>query len=100
MGRSRYDALPTATAVVPDDVGGTREVAYLLQRMPRDPRTATPLALHRVLADDRVDLLADRYLGDPRAWWRIGDANGALDPDALVGPDNAGAILFIGVPEA
>lgn len=100
MGRSRYDGLPTATHAVPDDAGGTRDVVYLLPRMPRDPSTVTPLEVHRVVADDRVDLLADRYLGDPQAWWRICDANAALDPDELVGPDNAGGMVVLGVPGA
>ena len=48
--------------------------------------------------DDRIDLVADRYLGDPQAWWRICDANAALDPDALIGPDNEGRVIVIGVP--
>jgi hypothetical protein len=99
MGRSRYDGLATARHSVPDGAGGTREVAYLLQRVPRDPSAVTPLQVHRVRADDRADLLADRYLGDSQAWWRICDDNAALDPDELVGPDNDGGVIVIGVPE-
>lgn len=99
-GRSRYDGVPTATASVSDSGGGVRDVAYLLARTPRDPAATTPMAWHRVLADDRVDLVATRYLGDPQAWWRICDANAALDPDALVGSRNEGAVIVIGVPEA
>jgi hypothetical protein len=100
MGRSRYEGCPTAVIGVPDDAGGTREVMYLLPSPPRSTAPTTPLAVHRVLADDRVDLLAARYLGDPDAWWRICDANAALDPDELVGPGNAGATIVVAVPGA
>lgn len=98
--RSRYDAAQVDTAVVTDGAGGLREVAYLLPRTPRDPATVVPLAWHRVSETDRVDLLAHQYLGDPQAWWRICDANAALDPDELVGPDNDGRVIVIGVPDA
>ena len=99
MARSRYDGLPTSTVTVPDDAGGTREVGYLLQCAVPDPAALAVLARHQVLADDRVDLVADRYLGDPQAFWRVCDANSALDPDDLVGPGNAGATIVVGVPE-
>lgn len=99
-GRSRYDGAELASATVTDGAGASREVAHLLPRTPRDPGAAVPMAWHRVVADDRVDLLAHRYLGDPQAWWRICDANTALDPDALIGPDNEGRVIVIGVPEA
>lgn len=98
-GRGRYDGLPTAAASIADGVGGRRDVAYLLPRPPRDPGSVVPAAWHRVAADDRVDLLADRYLGDPQAWWRICDANSALDPDALVDAAAEGTVIVIGVPE-
>ena len=97
-GRSRYDGAAQAAAVLTNPSGESRAVAYLLPRAPQDAGGGTPLAWHRVAADDRIDLVADRYLGDPQAWWRICDANAALDPDALIGPDNEGRIIVIGVP--
>jgi hypothetical protein len=33
-----------------------------------------------VTPGDRLDLLANRVYGDPLAFWRICDANDALDP--------------------
>ncbi len=99
-GRSRYDGAEVARMAVPDGAGGQRDVPYLLARTPNDPATVLPLAWHRVVEDDRVDLLAQRYLGDPQAWWRICDANAAMDPAALVGPANEGAVIVVGVPEA
>lgn len=99
-GRSRYDDARAASVAVDDGAGGVREVAYLLPRTPPDPGQAVPLARHRVVPDDRLDLIAARYLGDPEAAWRICDANGALDPDDLVGPDAAGRVVVIPVPGA
>lgn len=32
-------------------------------------------AYHRVVEGETVDLLADRYLGDPELWWVIAEAN-------------------------
>lgn len=97
-GRSRYDGAATATVVVDDGIGGVREVAYLLTRVASDPVAVLPLAWHRVVPDDRLDLLAARHLGDPAAAWRIADANLALDPDDLVGPDAEGRVVVIPVP--
>jgi hypothetical protein len=99
-GRSRYDGAEVASVLVPDGTGGQRSVPYLLARTPRDPASVVPLASHRVAEDDRVDLIAHRHLGDPQAWWRICDANSAMDPAALAGPANEGGVIVIGVPEA
>jgi hypothetical protein len=99
-GRSRYDGAEVATGVVADGAGARREVTYLLPRTPRNPASVVPMAWHRIAADDRADLVAHRYFGDPQAWWRICDANAALDPDALIGPENEGRIVVVGVPEA
>ena len=100
-GRSRYDGAQVASVGVEDGDGGEREVAYLRTRTPGPEAGsgAPPIAWHRVGPDDRLDLLAARYLGDPAAFWRICDANLALDPDALVGPDAEGAVVVILAPE-
>ena len=42
-----------------------------------------------VVAGDRLDNLAARYLGDPEQFWRLCDANGAMRPEELVA--NVGA---------
>jgi nucleoid-associated protein YgaU len=48
--------------------------------------TASPPAVlqHVVKADDRLDLLAMRYFGDPLQYWRIVDANPTIDPESLL----------------
>lgn len=38
---------------------------------------------HRKLEGQRLDVLANHYLRDATAFWRLCDANGALSPDAL-----------------
>jgi len=95
---SRYEGLETAGVTVPDGSGGEREMRYLRRRTPADAASTRVLATHRVAPDDRLDLVAARYLGDPTAFWRVADANAALDPDDLVGPDAEGRDLVIPVP--
>jgi nucleoid-associated protein YgaU len=48
--------------------------------------------LHRVEAGDRLDLLAQRYFGDPFQYWRIVDANPTISTDDLMLP---GTVLRI-----
>ena len=57
VGRSRYDGVEQASVTVPDGHGGLAEVAYLLPRVPRDPAAVRTLARHRVVSDDRIDLV-------------------------------------------
>jgi nucleoid-associated protein YgaU len=98
-GPSRYDGVPRATVRVDDGVGGEREVHYLRRRRVPEPSAAPPLGRHRVGEDDRLDLVSARFYGDPTAFWRICDANDALDPDDLVSPDAVGTVLVVPVPE-
>lgn len=100
MGSSRYEGLEVATAVAPDGAGGLREVRYLRRRPAPPPSTSPPLARHRVAEGDRLDLVSARHLGDPTAFWRVADANDALDPDDLVAPAAEGSVLVIPVPGA
>ena len=97
-GNSRYAGLEIAAAAVSDGVGGTRQVRYWRRRPLPDPAALTPLTVHPVTAHDRLDLVTAHYLGDPTAFWQVADANAALDPDALVGPDAAGTVLIIPEP--
>lgn len=97
-GAGRYDGLEIAAATIPDGAGGTREVRYWRRRqLPRSGAMAF-LAVHSVTAQDRLDLVTARYLGDPAAFWQVADANAALDPDALVGPEAEGTVLLIPMP--
>lgn len=98
FSRSRYEGLPQGRVEVPDGLGGTREVAYLLTRLPGDPARMAPIAWHRVVRGDRLDLVATTYLGDVGAFWRVCDANAALDPDRLVSTDAEGSVLVVPAP--
>jgi hypothetical protein len=74
---SRYANVPDGVHVRPDGV----EVPYkLLRTIPAAPQ----LAEHVVAPGDRLDLLAFRFFGDPEQFWRLCDANRALDPAELV----------------
>jgi hypothetical protein len=94
----RYDGVDVATLTLPDGAGGTREVRYLRRRTLPDPRAVRPMSFHPVVAGDRLDLLAARYLADPTAGWRLADANVVVDPEELTAPEAEGDVLVIPLP--
>ncbi|MEU7602714.1 LysM domain-containing protein [Streptomyces sp. NPDC041003] len=96
-GISRYDGIEIATTTV-RDATGERQVRYLRRRAAPYPGPGRPLAVHRVAEGDRLDLVTHRYFGDPLAFWLVADANAALDPDELVGPQAVGSVLVIPAP--
>jgi hypothetical protein len=89
---SRYHAIPLARMTVPDG----REIVYLRRRFIPPPEEFSTLQEHRVVQGDRLDTLAATYLGDPEAFWRLCDANGALRPEELL--DVPGHRLRITLP--
>lgn len=74
---SRYAGLATATHVSPEG----REIVFVQRRFP--PAASGDALEHTVVQGDRLDNISARSLGDPEAFWRICDANGATRPDAL-----------------
>jgi hypothetical protein len=50
-----------------------------------------------VTAADRLDLIAARTLGDPEQFWRVCDANNAMDPLDLT--TTLGRVLRVPVPQ-
>ncbi|MBD5788259.1 LysM domain-containing protein [Cellulosimicrobium terreum] len=96
---SRYDDVETATLEVtaPD---GTRRLVRYLRRRPLPPPVDVegPAALHTVVPGDRLDLLSYRYTGDPLGFWRLCDANAALDPDALTDAEAVGTEIVVPQP--
>jgi hypothetical protein len=62
-----------------------RVVNYLATRiLPLGDATAGPNATQvRANEVDRLDMIANRALGDPLQAWQIADANDAIDPFAL-----------------
>jgi hypothetical protein len=88
---SRYAGVETTTHT---DADG-REVVYVRRRFVPPRESLQKLAETRVQQSDRIDLVAARTLGDPEQFWRICDANGALDPYTLVVP---GRRLIVPMP--
>lgn len=89
---SRYYSIPTAS-YHPGD--GMSPISYLQRRFCPQGGDMPLLALAEVRPGERLDQLTARTLGDPTQFWRIADANHALDPARLAAP---GRVLRIPVP--
>jgi nucleoid-associated protein YgaU len=70
-------------------------VMYLARRIIPPPTIYTATTTYVVTAGDRLDNLAQAFLGDPTLYWMICDANGATDPDELTA--QAGRTIVIPV---
>jgi hypothetical protein len=90
---SRYSGTPVASLELPD---GTR-VAYLRRRFVPPSERFTLLLEHIVKQGERIDRVAAQYLGDPEQFWRVCDANDAIEPNALT--DTLGRTIRITMPE-
>jgi hypothetical protein len=88
---SRYAGVGTATLT---RAGAT--VGYLRRRfLPRG--SEQPLLAQVTVAEgDRLDLIAARTLGDPEQFWRVCDANDAMDPADL---EVTGRTLRVTLPQ-
>jgi hypothetical protein len=90
---SRYSRLPTATHRLADG----RTVRYVRRRfLPQGRRL--PLLVELTVTDgDRLDLVTARTIGDPEQFWRVADANDAMNPFDLT--DEPGTTLRVPVPQ-
>ena len=68
--------------------------AWLLPRLLPAPETLTIIADVPLNPVERLDTFTARTMGEPRAWWRIADANRAVHPRDL------GQRLKVPLPEA
>jgi hypothetical protein len=91
---SRYYNLETAVLTTPDG----RELAYKRRRFLPDGNQMTLLAEVTVIEGDRLDLITSRTLSDPEQFWRVADANNAMDPMELT--NEPGSQLRVGIPQA
>jgi hypothetical protein len=82
---SRYERQETYLVTRADGV----QVAVV--RLPLQ-RPGQLIGFHRRHEGERLDLIANHYLADPTAFWRLCDANNQMVPDALAAHD------LIGVP--
>lgn len=91
---SRYAALETAPYTTPD---GQRELAYKRRRFLPQGDTM-PLLVEVTVSDgDRLDLIAARTIGAPEQFWRIADANNAMNPTDLT--TTPGDVLRVPIPQ-
>jgi nucleoid-associated protein YgaU len=90
---SRYYSLEQARYVIP----GGKTVTYVRRRF-LPPGENMPLLVEvTVVQGDRLDLIAARTLGDPEQFWRICDANNAMDPLELMA--QPGTKLRVPIPQ-
>ena len=73
---SRYYGLDTASLSLADG----RAIAYVRRRFLPDGASLPTLTLVKALPGERIDLVANRVYGDPLMYWRLCDANNAMDP--------------------
>jgi nucleoid-associated protein YgaU len=90
---SRYYGIATATLQKP----GQPPIAYLLRRFLPPSSSFQVVETHTVVAGDRLDNIAAKFLGDPTLFWRLCDANNAMRPDELV--ETPGSQLNITLPQ-
>ncbi len=92
---NRYYGIDTATFVTADG----RTVAYLRRRFVPDRSNAVALAEHVVAQGDRLDNVTALYLGDPEQFWRLCDANNAMQPEELTADSQIGRTLRVPLPQ-
>ncbi len=88
---SRYQTVGTSTWVGPDG----RDYPYLLRRFLPDPSDTIVLAQYVAARGDRLDNVTAQFLTDPQQFWRVCDANNAMDPNDLI---EVGRTLIIPLP--
>ena len=76
---SRYHSIETVSLLQADG----SEVVYLKRRFVPSPDRFTVLQEHVVTEGERLDNITARYLGDPLQFWRVCDANNAMNPHEL-----------------
>lgn len=76
---SRYHNIAQATLTTPNG----KTVAYLQRRFLPLPGRFSLIQEHTVIEGDRLDNVTAQYLGDPLQFWRIADANNAMQPEEL-----------------
>jgi nucleoid-associated protein YgaU len=89
---SRYASVEVAKLVL----GPGREIPYLRRRFVPQPEALADAGSYVVASGDRLDGIAAETIGDPELYWRICDANRALEPEELERP---GRRLRITLPE-
>jgi hypothetical protein len=90
---SRYYSIEITTLKTSDG----RIVAYLKRRFLPQPERFQLLQEYSVADGDRLDNVTARFLNDPEQFWRICDANNAMEPEELT--STPGQTILITLPE-
>jgi hypothetical protein len=90
---SRYYSLGTA----PFTLSEGREVRYARRRFLPGAENMPPIAEVTVNQGDRLDVITFRTLGDAQHFWRLCDANNAMNPPELT--TEIGRKLRVATPE-
>ena len=91
---SRYYAIETVQLTAPEG----RVIAYKRRRFLPQGETLPLLVEVVVTEGDRLDVITARTLGDPEQFWRVADANNAMNPTELT--DEIGRALRVPIPQA
>jgi hypothetical protein len=86
---SRYHLITTEQIDGPDD----EPIIYLRRRFVPPPEYYSSQQMHRVEDGERLDNITAMYLEDAEQFWKVADANGAMQPQDLTG--QAGNLLRI-----
>jgi hypothetical protein len=90
---SRYYNLAIGKLETPDG----KIIVYVRRRFIPPPERFDLLQEHTVEQGERLDQITAHYLDDPEQFWRLCDANNAIDPNELTETD--GRKLRITLPE-
>lgn len=90
---SRYHGIDTASV----ETAEGKRIVYLRRRFLPRPERFSLLQEHTVTEGERLDAVANRYLGDPEQYWRLCDANDVMHPDELT--ETSGRRIRITLPE-
>lgn len=90
---SRYHGVALALLAQP---GGEPPLPYVQRRFIPQLRDIAIAGRISISSRDRPDLVAQRTLADPLAYWRVADANGVTDPFELT--DSPGQRIAIPLP--
>ncbi|HUI06060.1 MAG TPA: LysM domain-containing protein [Verrucomicrobiae bacterium] len=94
---SRYAKLAVRTLTVTGPDGEPRDIPYVERRFLPSVDAGTTIVEHTVTQEDRLDNVTAKYLGDPTQFWRVCDANEAMDPGALT--EEVGRRIRIAMPD-
>ena len=94
---SRYYPIEIADLSLPDG----RTVTFARRRFLPAGESLPLLSFVNVSPVDRIDLVADRVYGDPLMFWRLCDANDAMDPLQMIAEaaGDSGAPLRVAMPQ-